>query len=91
MTINAENGTTIQVPRDLALLFKDNPGAQRAFNAFLNAIVSKVNGSSANLSEIEQRGGNPAISRVQELEKRVSELRPPSDGLIYVTPRPPTT
>lgn len=82
--INAERGQMLQVPRDLALLFKDNQAAARAFNAFLTAMSAKVDNSSSSLEEVEQRGGNPSIARVHELEKRIdaleSQLRPPRRG-----------
>jgi len=54
--INQRKSRFLQVGNELYRAFPNNPSLQREFQALLEALVAKVNGSNEGLADIEQKG-----------------------------------
>jgi hypothetical protein len=68
--INQRQGRYLVITRRMRDFFKEIP----ELLAWLEAVTKKVDGSAATLSDVEQRSGIPALSRVHELDKYIAGL-----------------
>lgn len=71
-SINQRDGRFVQVPKELYRFFTGPD--QRVIINFFETLAKKLDNTSVSLSEVEQRGGIPSISRTVELSKEIEAI-----------------